>query len=73
MYLKVNENWKYHKERVANYWLVKLDSSKRRKVLSDGDICERVNKHFLLRLLNLGYFLNDYSLPSVPCIVKLLI
>ncbi|CAB4021801.1 tubulin polyglutamylase TTLL7-like, partial [Paramuricea clavata] len=29
----VNENWKYHKERVANYWLVKLDSAKRRKVI----------------------------------------
>ncbi|XP_028413056.1 tubulin polyglutamylase TTLL7-like [Dendronephthya gigantea] len=29
----INENWKYHKERVANYWLVKLDFSKRRKVI----------------------------------------
>ena len=26
------ENWKYHKPKVASYWLVKLDSMKRRKV-----------------------------------------
>ncbi|XP_032217762.1 tubulin polyglutamylase TTLL7 [Nematostella vectensis] len=27
------ENWKFHKPRVASYWLVKLDSIKRRKVI----------------------------------------
>jgi len=26
------ENWKFHKPRIASYWLVKLDSIKRRKV-----------------------------------------
>lgn len=30
---KLHENWKYHKPRVASYWLVKLDSIKRRKVI----------------------------------------
>ncbi|CAD5111784.1 DgyrCDS1059 [Dimorphilus gyrociliatus] len=30
---KMNENWKFHKPRIASYWLVKLDSIKRRKVL----------------------------------------
>jgi len=29
----ITENWKYHKPRVASYWLVKLDSAKRRKVI----------------------------------------
>ncbi|KAM6414769.1 tubulin polyglutamylase TTLL7 isoform 1-T2 [Rhynochetos jubatus] len=29
----VMDNWKYHKTRVASYWLVKLDSVKQRKVL----------------------------------------
>ncbi|XP_071117316.1 tubulin polyglutamylase TTLL7-like isoform X2 [Haliotis cracherodii] len=29
---KLNENWKFHKPRIASYWLVKLDSIKRRKV-----------------------------------------
>ncbi|XP_067845745.1 tubulin polyglutamylase TTLL7 [Heptranchias perlo] len=27
------DNWKYHKPKVASYWLVKLDSAKQRKVL----------------------------------------
>ncbi|XP_005098301.1 tubulin polyglutamylase TTLL7 [Aplysia californica] len=27
------ENWKFHKPRIASYWLVKLDSIKRRKVI----------------------------------------
>ncbi|MEQ2311190.1 Tubulin polyglutamylase ttll7, partial [Ameca splendens] len=27
------DNWKYHKSKVASYWLVKLDSTKQRKVL----------------------------------------
>uniref|UniRef100_A0A4W3HUF6 Tubulin tyrosine ligase-like family, member 7 n=1 Tax=Callorhinchus milii TaxID=7868 RepID=A0A4W3HUF6_CALMI len=27
------DNWKYHKSKVASYWLVKLDSIKQRKVL----------------------------------------
>ncbi|XP_036378495.1 tubulin polyglutamylase TTLL7 [Megalops cyprinoides] len=27
------DNWKYHKPKVASYWLVKLDSTKQRKVL----------------------------------------
>lgn len=29
---KILEDWKFHKPRVASYWLVKLDSIKRRKV-----------------------------------------
>lgn len=29
---KLIENWKFYKPRVASYWLVKLDSIKRRKV-----------------------------------------
>nr|XP_054764453.1 tubulin polyglutamylase TTLL7-like [Lytechinus pictus] len=30
---KIHDNWKYHKPRIASYWLVKLDSIKRRKVI----------------------------------------
>lgn len=30
---KLHENWKFHKPRIASYWLVKLDSIKRRKVV----------------------------------------
>ncbi|XP_060069094.1 tubulin polyglutamylase TTLL7-like [Ylistrum balloti] len=30
---KLHENWKFHKPRIASYWLVKLDSIKRRKVI----------------------------------------
>jgi len=30
--LQLYENWKFHKPRIASYWLVKLDSIKRRKV-----------------------------------------
>ncbi|XP_010769130.1 tubulin polyglutamylase TTLL7-like isoform X2 [Notothenia coriiceps] len=30
---EVHDNWKYHKSKVASYWLVKLDSTKQRKVL----------------------------------------
>ncbi|XP_013397848.1 tubulin polyglutamylase TTLL7 isoform X2 [Lingula anatina] len=30
---KIQENWKFHKPRIASYWLVKLDSIKRRKVI----------------------------------------
>ncbi|XP_071953872.1 tubulin polyglutamylase TTLL7-like [Antedon mediterranea] len=30
---QIQENWKYHKPRIASYWLVKLDSIKRRKVI----------------------------------------
>ncbi|XP_005993927.1 tubulin polyglutamylase TTLL7 [Latimeria chalumnae] len=29
----IMDNWKYHKSKVASYWLVKLDSTKQRKVL----------------------------------------
>ncbi|XP_076813303.1 tubulin polyglutamylase TTLL7-like [Clavelina lepadiformis] len=29
----IMKNWKYHKPRVASYWLVKLDSTKRQKVI----------------------------------------
>lgn len=29
----LHENWKFHKPRIASYWLVKLDSIKRRKVI----------------------------------------
>ncbi|XP_056671402.1 tubulin polyglutamylase TTLL7 isoform X2 [Monodelphis domestica] len=29
----IMENWKYHKPKVASYWLIKLDSAKQRKVL----------------------------------------
>jgi len=29
----LQENWKFHKPRIASYWLVKLDSIKRRKVI----------------------------------------
>ncbi|XP_009466614.1 PREDICTED: tubulin polyglutamylase TTLL7 [Nipponia nippon] len=29
----IMDNWKYHKTKVASYWLVKLDSVKQRKVL----------------------------------------
>lgn len=29
----IQESWKYHKPRIAAYWLVKLDSIKRRKVI----------------------------------------
>ena len=28
---QIQDNWKFHKPRVASYWLVKLDSIKRRK------------------------------------------
>ncbi|XP_017269001.1 tubulin polyglutamylase TTLL7 isoform X2 [Kryptolebias marmoratus] len=30
---EILDNWKYHKAKVASYWLVKLDSTKQRKVL----------------------------------------
>ncbi|XP_032884964.1 tubulin polyglutamylase TTLL7 isoform X2 [Amblyraja radiata] len=30
---EILDNWKYHKPKVATYWLVKLDSTKQRKVL----------------------------------------
>ncbi|XP_068599864.1 tubulin polyglutamylase TTLL7 [Brachionichthys hirsutus] len=30
---EIHDNWKYHKSKVASYWLVKLDSTKQRKVL----------------------------------------
>ncbi|KAF7665917.1 hypothetical protein LDENG_00127100 [Lucifuga dentata] len=30
---EILDNWKYHKQKVASYWLVKLDSTKQRKVL----------------------------------------
>ncbi|XP_008326976.1 tubulin polyglutamylase TTLL7 isoform X2 [Cynoglossus semilaevis] len=30
---EMHDNWKYHKPKVASYWLVKLDSTKQRKVL----------------------------------------
>uniref|UniRef100_A0A8C8JIT4 Tubulin tyrosine ligase-like family, member 7 n=1 Tax=Oncorhynchus tshawytscha TaxID=74940 RepID=A0A8C8JIT4_ONCTS len=30
---QILDNWKYHKPKVASYWLVKLDSTKQRKVL----------------------------------------
>ncbi|XP_029562144.1 tubulin polyglutamylase TTLL7 isoform X2 [Salmo trutta] len=30
---EILDNWKYHKPKVASYWLVKLDSTKQRKVL----------------------------------------
>ena len=29
---QIHDNWKYHKPKVASYWLVKLDSTKQRKV-----------------------------------------
>ncbi|XP_051480853.1 tubulin polyglutamylase TTLL7 isoform X2 [Apus apus] len=29
----IMDNWKYHKTKVASYWLIKLDSGKQRKVL----------------------------------------
>lgn len=31
---QINENWKFHKPRIASYWLVKLDSIKRAKVFN---------------------------------------
>lgn len=30
--LQILDNWRYHKPKVASYWLVKLDSTKQRKV-----------------------------------------
>lgn len=30
---RLHESWKFHKPRIASYWLVKLDSIKRRKVI----------------------------------------
>ncbi|KAJ0032514.1 hypothetical protein NQD34_002595 [Periophthalmus magnuspinnatus] len=30
---EILDNWRYHKPKVASYWLVKLDSTKQRKVL----------------------------------------
>ncbi|CAL8253180.1 unnamed protein product [Merluccius merluccius] len=30
---EILDNWKYHKPKVASYWLVKLDSTKQRKML----------------------------------------
>ncbi|XP_008406269.1 tubulin polyglutamylase TTLL7 isoform X3 [Poecilia reticulata] len=30
---EILDNWRYHKSKVASYWLVKLDSTKQRKVL----------------------------------------
>lgn len=29
---QILDNWRYHKSKVASYWLVKLDSTKQRKV-----------------------------------------
>ncbi|XP_055979636.1 tubulin polyglutamylase TTLL7 [Sorex fumeus] len=29
----IMDNWKYHKSKVASYWLIKLDSGKQRKIL----------------------------------------
>lgn len=31
-HLQILNNWKYHKPKVASYWLVKLDATKQRKV-----------------------------------------
>ncbi|XP_075878742.1 tubulin polyglutamylase TTLL7 isoform X2 [Nelusetta ayraudi] len=42
---EILDNWKYHKPKVASYWLVKLDSTKQRKVL---DIV-RTNVHSALQ------------------------
>ncbi|XP_019631297.1 PREDICTED: tubulin polyglutamylase TTLL7-like isoform X2 [Branchiostoma belcheri] len=48
----IESNWKYHKPRIASYWLVKLDSIKRRKVI---DIV-RMNIRALLQRV---WHLND--------------
>ncbi|CAH1243846.1 TTLL7 [Branchiostoma lanceolatum] len=48
----IEGNWKYHKPRIASYWLVKLDSIKRRKVI---DIV-RMNIRALLQRV---WHLND--------------
>ncbi|CAG03459.1 unnamed protein product [Tetraodon nigroviridis] len=34
---EILDNWKYHKSKVASYWLVKLDSTKQRKRLSPNE------------------------------------
>lgn len=36
---QLHENWKFHKPRIASYWLVKLDSIKRRKVSQSVFAC----------------------------------
>lgn len=36
---QMHDNWKYHKPKVASYWLVKLDSTKQRKVSCDLISC----------------------------------
>ncbi|XP_065512296.1 tubulin polyglutamylase TTLL7 isoform X2 [Caloenas nicobarica] len=43
----IMDNWKYHKTKVASYWLVKLDSVKQRKVL---DIVKRSVRAVLQRV-----------------------
>lgn len=32
---QIIDNWKYHKTKVASYWLIKLDSVKQRKVSNE--------------------------------------
>ena len=72
---QLNENWKYHKPRIASYWLVKLDSIKRRKVSSNSQTgtptfrCGiRMNNVFssaMIEMLDLGFTLQtkypDYT------------
>ncbi|XP_068095246.1 tubulin polyglutamylase TTLL7 isoform X1 [Hyperolius riggenbachi] len=41
----IMENWRYHKPKVASYWLIKLDSVKQKKIL---DIV-RTNVRFILQ------------------------
>ncbi|XP_075038091.1 tubulin polyglutamylase TTLL7 isoform X2 [Mixophyes fleayi] len=44
---EIRDNWRYHKPKVASYWLIKLDSVKQRKIL---DIVRTNIRSVLLRI-----------------------
>lgn len=54
--LQINENWKFHKPRIASYWLVKLDSIKRAKVFNLN--------HFSLPAFSLNFCIHKFIRPS---------
>uniref|UniRef100_A0A6I8P394 Tubulin tyrosine ligase like 7 n=1 Tax=Ornithorhynchus anatinus TaxID=9258 RepID=A0A6I8P394_ORNAN len=52
----IMDNWKYHKTKIASYWLIKLDSIKQRKVL---DIVKTSVRSILQRI---------WRVPDVECL-----
>ena len=56
-FFQIQDNWKFHKPRVASYWLVKLDSIKRRKARKNSRFallllcCENTQHHIGLLLM----------------------